>query len=697
LRVFSRVVLMTAMITAGLIASGAVDAGSAAAYPFTNVELSGHGWGHGMGMGQWGAFGYSTQGWTFQQILSHYYGTLASGGSTTTGSLSPTADATDVRINMQQTDGIDTIVASDSPFSVGSVSFAPGQAAKFVPTDPSDPGTTFNVYKGAAGYCKQSTNPQNWVEMSENIVEPKAVPSIPAAFPANPNLATDVLNLCVSGNAEGMRGDIEATSYQGSLRTVDVVPLEQYIADVTPSESPSFWGTIGSTGAQGEPRGFQSLEAQAVAARSYVMSDLGGWGGYADTCNLDCQSYPGILYENPLTTLAVSDTKGLVVEMPGGAPATTFYSSSTGGYTVSSTYAAVPDAGDSVCVSADACNPHHDWTASIPVSAIQSEFPSIGTLESIDVTSRDGNGQWGGRVLEMSVVGSDGAVYMTGSNFADDFADYGVQSYWFEATNEPSGGIGGYWMAASDGGVFSFGNAVFHGSMGGRHLNEPIVGMAATSSHEGYWLVASDGGIFSFGDAQFYGSMGGRHLNKPIVGMAATPDGKGYWLVASDGGIFSFGDARYYGSMGDKHLNRPVVGMTSSSTGNGYWMVASDGGIFSFGDAKFHGSTGAMVLNEPIVGMGRNAAGTGYWLVAGDGGIFSFGAAAFQGSLPGLGISDHTVVGMLPTATGLGYLIVCGDGKAYAAGDSPQMGDVASAVPGYSGGVVAAASMPAPG
>ena len=75
--------------------------------------------------------------------------------------------------------------------------------------------------------------------------------------------------------------------------------------------------------------------------------------------------------------------------------------------------------------------------------------------------------------------------------------------------------------------------------------------------------MASDGGIFSFGDAAFFGSMGGRPLNKPIVGMAATPDGGGYWLVASDGGIFSFGDAAFLGSMGGKPLNKPIVGMAS--------------------------------------------------------------------------------------------------------------------------------------
>jgi hypothetical protein len=82
-------------------------------------------------------------------------------------------------------------------------------------------------------------------------------------------------------------------------------------------------------------------------------------------------------------------------------------------------------------------------------------------------------------------------------------------------------------------------------------------------SSSGYWLVASDGGIFSFG-APFYGSTGNIHLNKPVVGMAATPDGHGYWLVASDGGVFSFGDARFHGSTGNIALAKPIVGMASS-------------------------------------------------------------------------------------------------------------------------------------
>jgi hypothetical protein len=101
--------------------------------------------------------------------------------------------------------------------------------------------------------------------------------------------------------------------------------------------------------------------------------------------------------------------------------------------------------------------------------------------------------------------------------------------------------------------------------------------IASSATGGGYWVVATDGGIFAYGDAGFFGSTGSMHLNRPVVGMAATPTGKGYWLVASDGGIFAFGDAGFFGSTGSMQLNRPVVGMASTPTGRGYWLVASDG------------------------------------------------------------------------------------------------------------------------
>src|SRR6202040_3081597 len=83
-------------------------------------------------------------------------------------------------------------------------------------------------------------------------------------------------------------------------------------------------------------------------------------------------------------------------------------------------------------------------------------------------------------------------------------------------------------------------DAHFYGSTGAIQLAKPIVGMAATSDGGGYWLVASDGGIFAFGDAHFYGSTGAIQLAKPIVGMATSRTTTGYWLVASDGGIFTY-------------------------------------------------------------------------------------------------------------------------------------------------------------
>ncbi len=172
------------------------------------------------------------------------------------------------------------------------------------------------------------------------------------------------------------------------------------------------------------------------------------------------------------------------------------------------------------------------------------------------------------------------------------------------AGDQPSGGVGGYWVNATDGGIFSFGNAQFYGSTGSIRLNQPVVAIASTHDAAGYWEVATDGGVFSFGDAQFLGSTGSIRLNKPMVGMATTPDGGGYWLVASDGGIFAYGDAQFYGSTGSLRLNKPVIGMVPTHDGGGYWLIASDGGLFAFGDAQFHGSLGVHAATHADCGSG---------------------------------------------------------------------------------------------
>jgi hypothetical protein len=76
----------------------------------------------------------------------------------------------------------------------------------------------------------------------------------------------------------------------------------------------------------------------------------------------------------------------------------------------------------------------------------------------------------------------------------------------------------------------------------------------------GYWLVASDGGVFAF-DAPFRGSMGGARLNKPITGM--VPYGNGYLMVAEDGGVFTFSDKTFSGSLGGNPPTRPIVAVAA--------------------------------------------------------------------------------------------------------------------------------------
>ena len=307
-----------------------------------------------------------------------------------------------------------------------------------------------------------------------------------------------------------------------------------------------------------------------------------------------------------------------------------------------------------------------DIVPGVPLSLAATSGNAAVTLAWNEPSSNGGSAITGYHVYQGNSSGGESTTPVDGSNLAACASSSGSshctvtgltngRTYYFTvkavnavgtspASNGASAiptGVSGYDLAAADGGVFAFGHAAYFGSMGGKPLNRPIVGMAVTPDGNGYWLVASDGGIFSFGDATFYGSTGGTALNRPIVGMAVTPDGNGYWLVASDGGIFSFGDATFYGSMGGTALNRPIVAMAADPATGGYWLVASDGGIFSF-NAVFAGSLGGTALNRPIVAMAVDPATGGYWLVASDGGIFSFNAE-FSGSLGGTPLSQPIV------------------------------------------------------
>jgi hypothetical protein len=191
-------------------------------------------------------------------------------------------------------------------------------------------------------------------------------------------------------------------------------------------------------------------------------------------------------------------------------------------------------------------------------------------------------GSMGGKALNKPIAGMavtpDGAGYWLVASDGGVFA-FGDATFYGSAgslpLNKPVVGIAstpnglGYWIVASDGGIFNYGPAApFLGSTGSIVLNKPIVGIGATTSGQ-YYLAASDGGIFSFptgpSGPPFYGSTSSLKLNKPIIGMTALQGG--YYLSGSDGGIFAFptgpGGLPFYGSTGGMKLNAPIVGVAS--------------------------------------------------------------------------------------------------------------------------------------
>jgi SpoIID/LytB domain protein len=395
------------------------------------LALTGHGWGHGKGLGQWGALGYALSGQGYAWILSHYYG-----GTTLT-----TVPAVAIRVRMVENDGNDVIVTSASAFTAAGVPVPAGHAARLHLT------TTPHTWQlSTAPSCAGP-----WTAAGQATDDSAAVtPTMPAAVaqPASaaPNApASALLQLCLPGGNTILRGSIAANEVAGVPRTVNVLPMESYLQGVVSSESPAYWGNLGAVGAQGEPEGFQALEAQAVAARTYSLSDKQSNGGageysYADVCDTTaCQVYRGYAAETTISNLAVADTAGQIMALSTGAAAFTEFSASTGGWTAGGDFPSVVDSGDSVCV-ASACNPNHSWSTSVPVSSIESAYPALGVFQSAAVTQRTGPAQadFGGRASEVELSGSAGTVTITGNTFA---AQFGLKSNWFGfTTGAPTAG-----------------------------------------------------------------------------------------------------------------------------------------------------------------------------------------------------------------------------------------------------------------
>jgi len=329
--------------------------------------VTGHGWGHGVGMSQYGAYGYAQKGFGFAKIVLHYFPGTELG------------DAPVSKVRVLMTSGVGTLpIGSTSDFRVKD-----GTGA---------------VHDVAAG--KYTLTPALKLKV-DGAATARALPGPLLFQPGTSPLQLKHL----------YRGSMQVDVVSGKLRAINVVGLEQYLYGVVPSEMPFTWAP-------------EALKAQAVVARSYALATRrsGAFDLYPDTRS---QVYLGVEHEKPSTTAAVDATAGQVV-LYDGQVAKTFFFSTSGGRTASAEdvwgapvpyLVSVPDPYDSI-------SPHHTWG---PVAYTGTGLAKRLKLKGrvVDVQSELNSS---GRIKSLTVVGSQGTVVIPGASVRQRL---GVQSTWF--------------------------------------------------------------------------------------------------------------------------------------------------------------------------------------------------------------------------------------------------------------------------
>jgi SpoIID/LytB domain protein len=316
--------LLLTLALAAIAASAAAGAAPVSAGGPPVFVLTGQGWGHGVGMSQWGAFGQALAGRGHRQILAHYY------RGTTIGA----APRTVVRVLLA--DGRKRVrIASDVPFRVRAG------------------GRTYRLPAGRIA------------------LGPKA--RLQVHPPSGPKrVGGDVLVLPglggpLSVDGAAYRGALQVTAAGGSLRIVNEVRLEAYLLGVVPLEVPKEWPA-------------EALEAQAVAARSYALAKRLGSGPFDLYPDWRSQMYGGIAAEAPSTSAAVEATAGEVL-LYGGQVATAFFHSTSCGRTASAAevfgddvpyLVSVPDPWDSA-------SPLHQWAPRLLPPAALGKLLGLGS------------------------------------------------------------------------------------------------------------------------------------------------------------------------------------------------------------------------------------------------------------------------------------------------------------------------------
>ncbi len=380
------------VLLAGALSAPAAEADSTVRPSGGSFVVKGSGFGHGHGMSQYGAYGAAKKGLSWKEILAFYYPgtTLKTMSSKTTIRVWVTADS-DNSLRVLPAAGL--TVADGDGHSVTLPTDAKYRSWRIKRS-----GSGFRLdWRSTSGTYTTYTTPlgsSTWTFSTDAGLVKVRMPD---------------------GSTREYRGSASFVRNGSGGRTVNTVRLEDYVRGVVPSEMPTSWAS-------------DAVRTQAVAARSYAIRirDFTSHSGY-DICDTTaCQVYRGKASTSSGGTRTVRETSGGdaatrattgVIVTYGGKVALTQFASSNGGAMSSGGYAYLAKKDDPY----DGVVRSQAWSRTITTKALAKAYPSVGTVEGLKITKRDGSGRWGGRVVSITVVGSRRSQTVTGSAFQGKF------------------------------------------------------------------------------------------------------------------------------------------------------------------------------------------------------------------------------------------------------------------------------------
>jgi len=361
----------TALLTA-LALLAAVPATSEAA---VRHVIRGAGFGHGIGMSQYGAYGYALEGARYPGILAHYY----------RGTRLSTAPSGPVRVLLQP---VDPYIRVRGATSVGGRSLKPG---------------TMYIAKRGGGGIVVTTSRGRRVGTFGSVIKFKSADPMRLMGPA--------LNSVTSGL---YRGSMEVRVDGGGVTSINELDMDSYIRGVVAGEMPSSWP-------------LEALKVQAVAARTYALATSKTSGAFDQYPDTRSQVYRGVTGESVRSDAAVKDTAGRIVTYS-GTPAVTYYFSTSGGHTENIEFSFVGSLSKPWLVGVpdpyDTQSPYHRWTVRMSAAALDRALRAPGSFKRIKVLERGVSP----RVVRAEVVGTRGTRSVSGPQIR---SALGLRDTWF--------------------------------------------------------------------------------------------------------------------------------------------------------------------------------------------------------------------------------------------------------------------------